>query len=336
MDPEIAIRYSDKVLDEVAKRYGIQAEGLTLLDGFESYIFEFSRSEGDYILRLGHNIRRRKNHILGEVAWINYLAGRGASVAKAVASDCGELVEFIDDQKGGAFMATAFMKAPGHPPSESQWNSQLFESWGRLLGRIHALSKDYVPADPSLKRYGWDSAENIKVIEWLSPNDLVVQRKFRELMEYLQSLEKNKDGYGMIHQDAHAGNFFVDQEYKITLFDFDDCVYGWYIYDIAMVFFYALMGHEKDKRYLRAFTTTFMKGYYQENDIDSCWLKEIPYFLKLREIDLYAQINFAFGGFEKVDDPWCRKYLAGRKRRIVEGVPFVDFNWVSLTKQQER
>ncbi len=42
----------------------------------------------------------------------------------------------------------------------------------------------------------------------------------------------------MIHQDAHTGNLFVDDDYTMTLFDFDDCVYGHFIYDIAMVLFY--------------------------------------------------------------------------------------------------
>ena len=43
----------------------------------------------------------------------------------------------------------------------------------------------------------------------------------------------------MIHQDAHLGNLFVDDNYTLTLFDFDDCVYGHFIYDIAMVLFYS-------------------------------------------------------------------------------------------------
>ena len=76
-----------------------------------------------------------------------------------------------------------------------------------------------------------------------------------------------------------------------------------------------------------------MNCYYQENIIDPTWFKELPYFLKLREIDLYAQINFAFGGFENVDDPWCRKYLLGRKGRIEAGIPYVNFDWSFFEKQ---
>ena len=333
MDPEIVRRYSEEILGEVGKRYGIETDRLHLLDGFESYIFEFSRSDGNFILRLSHSLRRNRSDIQGEVEWINYLAEGGAGVAKAIQSIRGELVEFVDDNQDGAFLATAFIKAPGNHPTKAQWNPRLFDAWGRLVGQIHALSKTYVPSSEEYKRYEWNSAENMQVSEWLSPADEVVQRKFKELMDYLQCLEMNCESYGMIHQDAHAGNFFVDQNYRITLFDFDDCVYGWFIYDIAMVLFYALMGHENDPEYIKMFTENFLRGYYHQNFIDPLWFREVPYFLKLREIDLYAQIYFAFGGFDNINDAWCQNYIRGRKQRIEEEIPYIDFNWDLFTKQ---
>lgn len=332
MDPEIAQRYSEDILGEAERRYGIDADQIQLLDGFESYIFEFSRPDGNFILRLGHDLRRKKAHILSEVAWINYLADGGASVAKAIHSTRGELVEFIDDNQDGAFLATAFIRAPGTHPTKEQWNHRLFDAWGRLLGRIHTLSKEYIPANPEYKRYEWDSVENMKVSDWLSPTDEVIQRRFNELMDYLHCLGTDRENYGMIHQDAHAGNFFVDQDYRITLFDFDDCVYGWFIYDIAMVLFYALMGYENDPDFIEAFTINFLRGYFQENVINPIWFREIPFFLKLREIDLYAQIHFAFGGFNNINDRWCQNYVRGRKQRIEEEIPYINFNWELFAK----
>jgi Ser/Thr protein kinase RdoA (MazF antagonist) len=327
MDPKIVQRYREDILDEAKSRFEIDADKIQLLDGFESYIYEFSREDGVFILRISHSLRRQKVHILGEVDWINYLAAGGAGVARAVVSKNGELVEFIEDRQGGFFMATAFRKAPGGPPSKEYWNPRLFQAWGRLLGRIHALTKDYVPTKPEWKRYEWDSAENMMVEDWLPPTDLLIREKFQGLMTHLQSFPKGRESYGLIHQDAHAGNFFVDPDYKITLFDFDDCVYSWFIYDIAMVFFYGLMGHENDQEHIETFCRHFMTGYRRENELDPSWLAEIPHFLKLREIDLYAQIYFAFGGFENVDDAWCQNYLKDRKRKIEADIPYIDFDW---------
>jgi len=330
MDPKISQRYHPAILEEALQRFAIDEQNIALLDGFESYIYAFSRPDGEFILRIGHSLRRTKELILGEVDWINTLAAGGAGVAKAVFSKNARLVEFIPDGQGGFFMATAFEKAEGGPAGGELWNPKLFRAWGRNLGRIHTLTKDYTPSQPAWKRDEWDSAGNMPVESWLPASDTAILGKFQELMTYLQALPKDRDSYGLIHQDAHAGNFFVNQDYKITLFDFDDCVYSWFVYDIAMVLFYGLMAHEDDPDYVRAFTRPFLEGYHQENILDPVWLAEIPYFLKLREIDLYAQILFSFGGPDQIDDPWCQYYMKGRKEKIESGSPYIDFNWNSL------
>jgi Ser/Thr protein kinase RdoA (MazF antagonist) len=333
MDPKIAERYNDNILREAMQRYSIQQNEIELLDGFESFMYEFYRpQDGEFILRIGHSLRRTPEMIAGEVDWINYLAQGGAGVAKAILSQDGNLIEAIDDGLGGQFLATAFLRAPGGPVSKDTWNEKFFVAWGRLLGRIHALSKEYTPSNPAWQREAWDSPGNMTVEDWLPPSDTVICHKFQELMCHLQSLPKDRQSFGMIHQDAHAGNLFVDEDYHITLFDFDDCVYGWFIYDIAMVFFYGLMGYESDPAFIEGFCRAFFRGYCQENRIDPCWLAEMPHFLKLREIDLYAQILFSFGGEENVDDVWCQKYMRGRKEHLEAGLPTIDFDWKSLAR----
>jgi Ser/Thr protein kinase RdoA (MazF antagonist) len=331
MDPIIAERYTDDILHEAMRRFGIEKDKIELLDGFESFIYAFSREDGELILRIGHSLRRSYALIAGEVDWINYLAAGGAGVARAILSKEGKLVEYMDDGQGEQFMATAFVRALGAPPSRETWNEIFFEAWGRLLGRIHALTKDYQPSDPAWKREQWDSAGNMTVEEWLPASESVIRQKFQDLMCHLQSLPKDRDSYGLIHQDAHAGNLFVDENYNITLFDFDDCVYSWFIYDIAMVLFYGLMGYEKNPVFIEQFCHAFLRGYKSENDLAPKWLAELPCFLKLREIDLYAQIIFSFGGEQNVDDPWCQNYMNGRKERIEAGLPYIDFDWSSLT-----
>ena len=54
---------------------------------------------------------------------------------------------------------------------------------------------------------------------------------------WLDSLPKDDDCYGLIHADIHQGNFFVDENDNITIFDFDDCHYHWFAYDLAVPLF---------------------------------------------------------------------------------------------------
>lgn len=332
MEERIKVRFNDAVLQDAMRRYGIATGDIELLDGFESFMYEFRRESAEYILRIGHSLRRSIPLIRGEVDWINALADGGAGVARAVESQAGNLVELLDDGYGEHFLATAFVKAKGGPGWEQPgWHSPEFlERYGRLVGRIHALSKQYTPADPAWKRPQWDDAIMLDADKWI-PDQPISLERFWGVMRHLRALSKDHETYGLIHFDAHPGNFFVDANLNITLFDFDDCNYSWYANDIAIVFFYNIMGKNNTPDFAEKFGTHFLRGYAQETRLDPAWLREIPYFLKLREIDLYAIIHRSFD-VANLDDPWVANYMAGRRECIENDVPVIDFDFTSLAK----
>lgn len=322
MEKAIRDRFNERILSAARQRYGIAADQIKLLDGFESFMYEFTKEEDSYILRLGHSHRRSPQLIRGEVDWINYLAAGGAGVARAVLSANGELVEEIPDGQGGAFLATAFVKAQGGPVWQmGGWTEALLVNYGRLLGRIHHLSQQYTPTNPAWKRGAWRDRDNLGLEAVIPAGETAVLDRYHEVMAHLTSLPETAAGYGMIHQDAHAGNFFVDEAGDITLFDFDDCLYGHFAYDLAMVLFYAITNHPQPAQFGAHFWRRFLHGYYQENDLDRAWLRELPHFMKLREIDLYAIITRDFDSLE--GDSWVASFMHGRKERIEQGVPYV-------------
>jgi Ser/Thr protein kinase RdoA (MazF antagonist) len=324
METRIKNRFNEYILREAGQRYGIESGHIHLLDGFESFMYEFDRADGEFILRIGHSFRRTPELIQGEVDWLNYLAAGGAGVARAVSSVNNRLVEQIPDGLEEQFLVTAFVKAQGGPPRGSAWNAALFERWGRLLGRIHRLSKDYHPPDPAWRRLEWDDEVMLEVEQWLPASAGEIVNQFHELMGHLHRLPRDRDSYGLIHQDAHAENFFVDEAGEITLFDFNDCCYGWFCYDIAMAIFYAVMSDFEQRT--AEFCVPFFRGYSSENRLDADWLREIPNFLKLREIDMVALIHRSFD-VAHLEDPWVAWFMDGRMERIIAGVPYnpVDF-----------
>jgi Ser/Thr protein kinase RdoA (MazF antagonist) len=331
MEKRIKERYNQQILNQVMESFSIAADRIQLLDGFESFIYEFQREGQAYILRISHSLRRNENLIRGEIDWINYLHRGGATVAKAIETENGDLVVPVADANGGQFLAIAFVKAQGEPPSKDLWNPSLYQKYGRLIGRMHALTRNYYPTNPFWVRPQWDNLEMLDVAGWLPESESIVLEKYWQLKSHLDSLPKSVESYGLIHQDAHAGNFFVDDDGEITLFDFDDCTYSWFINDIAIVLFYIVLGEKDQATFTREFMTNFLRGYRQENDFDADWLKEIPSFLKLREIDLYAVIHRSFD-VDNLEDPWVARFMEGRKQRIENEIPFIDFNFSSLAK----
>ena len=86
MDQSIRNRYSEAILAEAMRRFGIAPSDIEELGGFESFIYRFTRDGRPFILRVTHTLRRTADSIRGEVHWLNYLAAGGASVAGAAAS----------------------------------------------------------------------------------------------------------------------------------------------------------------------------------------------------------------------------------------------------------
>jgi amicoumacin kinase len=328
MEQQIRERFSDSVLHQAMRRYGIADNQIRPLDAFESFIYEFERGPGSYILRISHSLRRSAALIQGEVDWINYLAAAGISVARALRSESGELVEAIGDGQGGYFLTTAFVKAQGQPPWDL-WTPTLYRSYGRLLGSMHHLAQYYQPAEPAWRRPSWDDDIMEFVERYLPASEAAAKQTYRLVCDHLRTLPRDSASYGLIHQDAHGSNFFVDQAGAITLFDFDECAHSWYANDIAIALFYTVMDAQDWPAFTREFMTHFLQGYGQAHRLDARWLQELPHFLKAREIELYAVAHRDFD-VSNIEHEWMARFMRDRKHKIEHDVPTIDFDFASL------
>jgi amicoumacin kinase len=331
MDQLIKDRYNDTILQEAMWRYGITKDQIHCLDAFESFIYEFERDSHAYILRIGHSSRRSESLVLGELDWINYLAEGGVSVAKTILSESGKLVEVIEDHQRGTFLVTAFVKAQGQAPWDL-WTPKLYQSYGEMIGRIHTLSKSYQPSQAAWKRPDWNNDLFEFVERYLPETESIAKRKYKDICSHVNTLAKDREFYGLTHQDAHGNNLFVDEMGQITLFDFDECAYNWFLNDIAVVLFYIVQDAEDWRVFTEEFMSHFLRGYVQACPLDSTWFKEIPNFLKIREIELYAVMHRDFD-VNNIDDEWCARFMHNRKSRIDNDVPYIDFDFESLSTQ---
>lgn len=98
----------------------------------------------------------------------------------------------------------------------------MFYNWGKVVGNMHRFTRDYTPGDGMEKRHEFSIrsmiSENIK--------DFPAVNKIAEnLLKEIENLPKDKDSYGLIHNDLHPGNFLIDGEH-IHLIDFDGCMYS--------------------------------------------------------------------------------------------------------------
>ena len=328
---------SDGVLGEAASRFGVAKDEFTKLHdsfiireevatvGKSLYLYE--RGEKGFLLRLTTPEHVDFRLIPGEVDWINYLADNGVRVPRAIPSQNGNLVEIIEVDDS-SYAAVSFERVEGRPidfDDGDEWNGELFVKYGRTIGKMHALTKRYEPADKSLTRMQWHEQD------WLDTSPLppksLACRKCDELTQALHRLPTDRDSYGLIHGDAHPWNVLLHAG-DIILTDFDFCEWSWFASDIAILLFYAVMAPMEgmDKvSFAVCFMKNFMSGYRKENSIDAYWLKQIPSFLRLRMISKYI-LHYPEWKSGKMSE---RRKSAFKEweRKIENDVPYLDVDF---------
>jgi hypothetical protein len=82
------------------------------------------------------------------------------------------------------------------------------------------------------------------------------------------------------------------------------------------------------QNFSRHFLGNYLVGYRQEFTITPFWLRQIPWFLKLKELCIYADLI----DHPQVDQPgnWVGDFMCGRARRIADELPYVDLDFTNL------
>lgn len=319
-------------LAQAAALYGVPASALRLMrGGHYTHVYRFSKDGADFVLRLmPRGEDQELIHLQATVHWLQYLVEGGALVPEPAPTKNGSRVESILHE-GQEWLVMTVSLAPGILAENlglDRWDPLLFQELGRTVGTVHALSRKYIPP-AGLRRPDWDASVNLfnhpaPEHEWLACKQAAV-------LDRIRKLPRGGEDYGMIHADLHFGNFIIDFSTRsITLIDFDDCAYGWFVMDLAVLLFDILVLYEGEERleFAREFMIHLLSGYRSQSSISRFWVEQIPLFLKLLEINLYADLLY----LEKTDhiDPWVAKFLPGRREKIEGDVPYVDIDFETL------
>ena len=294
--------------------------------GYQNLIYSYIYKGKAYIIRVSDSKVREKEMIECELEWIQYLYNSNISVSTPILSSSGNYIEDIKINNFLGFLVV-FNKAIGYKLNYQEYlkDTLIFEQMGKVMGKIHNTTKNFIPE--KVKRNDWINNIYIKQIENILPNnetDIISVKK--ELINDLSILDKNIDNYGLIHGDFNVGNFVVHNG-SITLFDFDECQYSWYIEDIAIAIYYTIypFGDEdivERNHKAEEFMIQFLNGYLQENVISIKELKLIPYFLRLRELIVFL------GCLKRWDinnlSQWQEDFYNQSKKRIKNKVSIID------------
>ncbi|MHC0036368.1 phosphotransferase enzyme family protein [Pseudoneobacillus sp. C159] len=221
---------------------------------------------------------------LQELEWMKYLYRNGVTVPQTflIEERDGKVVTYFEYIRGRSFDVT----------DSSFWNESTFTKLGRILGKMHALSKQFNIAENHRPVYSNANPDVFDIEKNLEP---WTRDCYKKLLRSLAPFVITADSFGLIHNDFHQGNLILDENGEIVVIDFDDCSYNWFAQDMAVFFYHAYWQHSSfngdEERFKANFLSPFFKGYQSENLLHKDTLKQIPIFLKLREIYLYQLFN---------------------------------------------
>ncbi len=338
MKRETVIAYERTVLDTASELFGIRKGDLKAFSSYEgcaNLVYEFEHEGQPRILRVSFRQDRTVEQIRAELHFVNYLAENGVRVSTPVPSQRGELLETVWVE-GIPLHMVCFIKGRGKRVPDNGYRyredapiEEYFQNWGRVLGQMHALTKRYQPVSKQVKRPGWFEIHKLDpVIEARVADRLpIVRSQIESLMGEIRALPREKDSYGLIHGDFNDGNFTVDYTNgDMTVFDFDDSCYFWFIYELASAWEGGIgrvmfRGLEKRKAFMDRYMGQVMEGYSQENELPDEWLARMPLFVRLIQVEEFLY----FAQYIDEPDEEMQAQLNYKIRCIEEDIPYMGF-----------
>jgi Ser/Thr protein kinase RdoA (MazF antagonist) len=296
-----------------AERWGGDPLTLEHLGSSENEVYRVRCGDVARILRLTSPDHRCREQIAAELEFVRYLRDRSVRAAGPLKSRAVKEIELID-----GWSAVLFEEAQGEPfrfdPAAD--NRGHFRTVGRTLGRIHSLSRTYLP-DGGHRRFRWDEDPTLQLDSATrSTIDADVLREYDRLMEWLGGTAEDPSAFGLIHGDFGASNYLCNGEGEggLSVFDFDDCCYHWYAYDLAIVIYPHGWRSE-----IRNLYEALIEGYSAEAEWDGRPLVEMTNWCSLRLLYMYLHARLRERAGKAPSDP---AWIVRTRDNIARGYRF--------------
>lgn len=236
------------------------------------------------------------DELKGEMTWMAEIH-RDTDIQLPVvyAGRNGELLQQMKVSSGAVVYCSVISFLEGRPLGELQGAELLkyTEELGRITARLHLQS---INRDKSvvIRRFAWDVTNLFGTNGgvWGTWRDYpgiskeqynILEQCEAKITEQLDLYGRDNEHYGLIHGDLHFYNIIVDKGVN-QLIDFDDCGYGFYMYDCGC----SLVTYSNN---LNELMDAWLKGYEQVRKLSLEDKELLPMFILLRRIVRLAWLS---------------------------------------------
>ncbi|MEM9698015.1 MAG: phosphotransferase [Pseudomonadota bacterium] len=241
-------------------------------------------------------VHRPGYHAIAEIraehAWINAL--RAAEIVHSPAllemTRSGTVAEFEMDGETRHLAAFAYMR--GSPPSADDDLVLHIRKLGAIAARLHGHALSWVQPKGFVRK-SWTFETTIGSTphwgDWRAGLGLtaegaaLLERCCQGLQTQLAGYGMAADRLGLIDADLRLANLLVAEDEQIGVIDFDDCGFGWFMYDFAA----AVSFHEHEP-FISDLSAAWLEGYRSIRVLSAADEAMLPSFVMLRRMLLTA------------------------------------------------
>lgn len=230
-----------------APRFGLTPQHIEILSHSENVVCDLTLNDGEHVvMRLHRPGYNTLDELESEVLWVAALRDAGLPVPTAVPAAVGG--HYVQALVGSAPVQVGVVEwVPGAPLGGplTGGDADVVERYrriGELSARIRLNHAAWQPPAGFVRRR-WDTEGLVgesphwgrfwHVESATQSQRLVFSRAREEIATRFGQLSTDSDRFGLIHADLHLGNLMADGD-QITMIDFDDAGYGWFVHELAV------------------------------------------------------------------------------------------------------
>lgn len=267
------------------------------------YLIETDRAA--YVLRVSHWGWRSQADIDFELALLDFLQQKHIPVAYPLRTTSGKLSLVLNAPEGDRY-ASLFIYAPGAIPL-GDLSVQQATRLGETIAKMHQAGEAFA-CDFARKPLGLEYLLDeswTAIAPFLSPSDRdYVASSIEHIRSRLEELPRSAPYWGICWGDPHSGNAHFTDADQPTLFDFDQCGFGWRAFELGKFRQIALTtGISCCVR------EAFLSGYQSVNPLEAFELKAVPAFTQAAHLwDWSIRLTYALRhSYSRLDPSFFRK-----------------------------
>jgi Ser/Thr protein kinase RdoA (MazF antagonist) len=286
-----------KIARIALKEYGLEKANLRFITYSGNGLYQVTVppdrpiAAGKYTLRIHQPDYMKSKFIVSEMEWLSALHQEGINVPIPVRNLDGE---WLTEADGGYEVpqkrnCTLIGWTEGRVQIKNIRPNH-FRALGRVIGRMHEQSKGWKrPKGFSRPHWDWEglygdgfsygtpAADARDAIP--KAHQVVFKDVLNRVREASEQLGRNKKVYGLIHADLGIGDNVAFFKEEARPFDFDDCGFGYWVFDFGVTLSQYMMDTDDTSKAMR---DALLEGYEETASLEDIGIEYLDLFIAAR------------------------------------------------------